>query len=120
MVLKISKGEKTNAAEIRRKCLERIGYLMKWKKETRKRQLKNCNVTLAKKQMKAISRVEYRDNRMLIQVKSKVEVERVITKENEIRFKLAYSSLILNGETHAELGFSGEGFLTREILGRER
>ena len=54
-----------------------------------KRQFKRCNVTFWRKRMKVIKRVECRDNGVLIQVTSKAEVERVIMKENEMRFQLA-------------------------------
>ena len=60
--------------------------------------------------------MEHRDNRVLIQVMSKVEVERVIIKENEARFKLAYSSLTLRDDMCVDLGLSGDGPLTRESL----
>ena len=63
-----------------------------------------------------INRVEYRDNGVLIQVTSREEVERAIIKENETRFKLAYSFLMLNSDMCVDLGLSGEGFLTKEIL----
>ena len=58
--------------------------------------------------MKAINRVECRDNGALIQVSSKVEVERVIMKENETRFKLAYLSSMINSHIHTDIGISGE------------
>ena len=67
--------------------------------------------------MKAINRGEHRDNIVLIQVTSKVEVERAIMKENKTRFKLAYLFLMLNSDMCVDLGLLGEGFLTREILG---
>ena len=70
--------------------------------------------------MKAINRVECRDNGALIQVSSKVEVERVIMKENETRFKLAYSLLMLNSDMCIDLELSGEGSLAREILSSQR
>ena len=70
--------------------------------------------------MKTINSAEYRDNRVLIQVMSKAEVERVITKENETRFKLAYSSPTLKSDMHMDLGLSGDRPLTREIIGSQR
>ena len=50
----------------RRKYLETTGRLAKWKKEKKKKQFKWCNNTFGKKKLKAIKRVEYRENRVLI------------------------------------------------------
>lgn len=100
----------------RRRYLERTGRLAKWKKESRKRQYKRCNSTFGKRKMKSIRSVEYRDNGVLIQASSKEEVEHAIMKENSSRFRLAYTSLLLEGNLHHELGPSGEGPLSRDIL----
>ena len=50
----------------RRKYLESTGRLVKWKKEKKKREFKWCNNTFRKKKLKAIKRVEYRENGVLI------------------------------------------------------
>ena len=65
----------------RRKYLESIGRSAQWKKE-KKRQFKRCNHTFGKKKLKAIKRVEYRENGVLIQAITKEEVEYAIMKEN--------------------------------------
>ena len=75
--------------DIKKKIPRKNRTFGKIEKETRKRQFKCYNITFGKKRMKAINRVEHRDNRVLIQVMSKTEVERVIMKENEMRFQLA-------------------------------
>ena len=69
--------------------------------------------------MKAIN-IVCRNNGVLIQVMSKVEVERAIMKENEIRFKLTSSFPMLNSDICVDLGLSGEGLLTKEILSSQR
>ena len=43
-------------------------------KEKMKRQFKYCNKTFRKKKLKAINRVEHKENRVLIQVITKEEV----------------------------------------------
>ena len=70
----------------RRKCLERMGRLVKWKKESRKRQCKRCNSTFSKRKMKSISSIEHRDNSVILQASSKEEIEHTIMKENSNRF----------------------------------
>ena len=37
-------------------------------------------------------------------------------KENSSRFKLAYASQLLEGDLYSQLGMSGEGVLSEEIL----
>ena len=59
----------------RRKYLKLTGRSAKWKKEKKKRQFKWCNNTFGKKKLKAIKRVEYRENGVLIQAITKEEVE---------------------------------------------
>ena len=107
---------KAQQAVHRRKYLERTGRLAKWKRESRKRQYKRCNSTFGKKKMKSINNVEYRDNGVLIQTSTKEELEHAIMKENSNRFRLAYTSPTLEGNLHHELGPSGEGPLSRDIL----
>ena len=103
----------------RRRYLERMGRLVKWNKESRKRQYKRCNSTFGKRKMKSISSVEHRDNGVLLQASTKEAVEFAIMKENSNRFRLAYSSPLLEGNLHFELGPSGEGPLSADILGSQ-
>ena len=100
----------------RKKYLERTGRRAKWKKESQKRQFKRCNQTFGKRKLKSIDSVEYRENGVLLQATSKEEVEYAIMKENSCRFRLAYTSPILQGDLHDSLGPSGEGSLTNDIL----
>ena len=103
----------------RRRYLERTGRLAKWNKESRKRQYKRCNTTFGKRKMKSISSVEHRDNGVLLQASTKEAVEFAIMQENSNRFRLAYSSPLLEGNLHFELGPSGEGPLSADILGSQ-
>ena len=57
---------KTQQEAYRKKYLETTGRLAKWKKEKIKRKFKYCNKTFGKKKLKAINRVEYKENRVLI------------------------------------------------------
>ena len=66
--------------------------------------------------MKSISSVEYRKNGVLLQAISKEEVEYAIMKENSGRFRLAYTSPTLEGNLYNDLGPSGEGPMTNDIL----
>ena len=66
--------------------------------------------------MKAINRVEYREEGKLIQFNTKEEVENAIMQENSSRFRLAYSTLILEDGLCAELSLLGEGNLSKDIL----
>ena len=100
----------------RRKYLESTGRSAQWKKEKKKRQFKRCNHTFGKKKLKAIKRVEYRENGVLIQAITKEEVEYAIMKENSARFRLAYSSPTLDSKMCYALGPSGEGPLAKDIL----
>ena len=84
--------------------------------EGKKRQFKQCNNTFGKKKLKAIKRVEYRENGVLIQAITKEEVEFAIIKENSARFRLAYSSPILDSKMCCKLGPSGEDPLVKDIL----
>ena len=93
-----------------------MGRITQWKREKQKRQLKRCNSTFGKHKLKAINRVEYREDGELIQVSTKNEVENAKMKENLSRFRLAYSSLILEENMCKELGPSGEGNLSQDIL----
>ena len=52
----------------------------------------------------------------MIQVSTKNKVENAIIKENLSRFRLAYSSLILEDNMCKELDLSEEGNLTQDIL----
>ena len=101
---------------LRRKYLETIGRIMQQKREKQKRQFKRCNNTFGKHKLKIINRVEYREDRILIQVFTKNEVENAIIKENSSRFRLTYSSLILEENMCEELGLLGEGKLSQDIL----
>ena len=51
-----------------------------------------------------------------MQASSKEEAEQAIMKENSSRFRLACISPLLEGNLHHELGPSGEGPLSRDIL----
>ena len=66
--------------------------------------------------MNAINRVEYREEGVLIQVNTKEVVENIVIRENSSRFRLAYSTLILEDELCIELGLLGEGDLSKAIL----
>ena len=66
--------------------------------------------------MNTINRVEYREDGVLIQVNTKEEVENAVIQENSSRFRLAYSALILEDGLCTELGLSGEGDLSKDIL----
>ena len=101
---------------LRRKYLETTGRIMQQKREKQKRQFKCCNNTFGKCKLKAINRVEYRKDGELIQVSTKNEVENAIMRENSSRFRLAYSLLILEKNMCKELGPSGEGNLSQDIL----
>ena len=101
---------------LRRKYLETTGRILQWQKEKQKRQFKCCNSTFRKHKLKAINRVEYRERGELIQVSTKNEVENAIMKENSSRFRLAYSTLILDDNICEELDPSGESKLSQEIL----
>ena len=65
-----------------------------------------------KRRPKAISRVECRENGVLIQVTNKEDIEHVIIKENAVRFKLAYSLPISILELSNDFGRVGEGRLS--------
>ena len=101
---------------LRRKYLETTGRITQWQREKQKRQFKHYNYTFGKRKLKAINRVEYREGGELIQVSIKNEVENSIMRENSSRFRLAYSALILDDNNCKELGPSGEGKLSKEIL----
>ena len=60
---------------LRRKYLETMGTIIQWKREKEKRQFKHCNNTFGRRKLKAINRVEYREDGELIQVSTKNEVE---------------------------------------------
>ena len=66
--------------------------------------------------MKSIRSIEHRDNGLLLQVLSKVEVKCAIMKENSNRFRPAYASPTLEGYLCYELGPSGEGTFSSKIL----
>ena len=68
------------------------------------------------KKMKSINKVEYKEEETLVQVVTKEDAENAIIKENSSRFRLAYSSLLLDNELCEELGLSGEGNLSKDIL----
>ena len=51
-----------------RKYLVTIRRLVKWKKKKKKRQFKYCNNTFRKRKLKAINGIEYKGNRVLIQI----------------------------------------------------
>ena len=59
--------------------------------------------------MKAINRVENKEEGVLVQVTTKSEIENAIMKENSLRFRLACSSPLLENTLYEELGPSGEG-----------
>ena len=46
--------------------------------------------------MKSINKVKHREHSCFMQILSQVRIEDGIMKENSSRFKLAYSSLLLN------------------------
>ena len=60
--------------------------------------------------------MEYKENRVLIQVTTKVIIENAIVKENLVRFHLTYSWLVLKDDMCKELCLSGEGDWTKDIL----
>ena len=66
--------------------------------------------------MNAINRVEYREDSVLIQINTKEEIENTVIRENSSRFRLAYSTLILEDGLYTELSLSGEGDLSKAIL----
>ena len=101
---------------LRRKYLETTGRILQWKREKQKKQIKHFNNTFGRCKLKAINRVEYREDEELIQVSTKNEVENAIMKENSSRFRFVYSLLILEDFMCKELGLSGEGNLTQDIL----
>ena len=107
---------KAQQVACRKKYLERTGRLVKWKKESRKRQHKRCNSTFGERKMKSINNVEHRDNGVLMQASSKEEVEHAIMKEKSNRFRLTCISPTLEGNRCHKLGLSGEGLLSRDIL----
>ena len=78
--------------------------------------MQKCGSAFGKRKMKSISNVEHRDNGVLLQASSKEEVEYAIMKENCNRFRLAYTSPALEGNSYHELGPSGKGLLSRDIL----
>ena len=51
-----------------------------------------------------------------MQASSKEDVKHAIMKENSTRFRLAYTSPTLEGNLYHELGPSGEGPLSKDIL----
>ena len=110
---------KDQQALLRKRYLEDTGRTAQWKKEKQKRQFKRCNSTFGKQKMKSINKVEHVEEGNLVQVVTKEEVENAIMKENSSRFRLAYSSPLLNDELSEELGLSGEGSLSKDILGSQ-
>ena len=72
-----------------------------------------------KQKMKSINKVEYKEEGTLVQVVTKEDAENAIMKENSSRFRLAYSSPLLDDELCEELGLSGEGNLSKDILGSQ-
>ena len=63
---------------LQKKYLETTGRSAQWIKEKQKRQFKRCNSTFCCRKMKAINRVEYREEGKLIQVNTKEEAENAI------------------------------------------
>ena len=60
--------------------------------------------------------MECRENRVLIQVMNKEDIEGVFMKDNAVRFKLAYSSPMLSLELSDDLGRIGKGRLSWDTL----
>ena len=85
---------KTHQEAYKRKYLKIIKRLAKWEKEKMKRQFKRCNKTFRQKNLKIINKIEYKENKVLIQLITEEEVANDIMKEILIRFCLAYSSPI--------------------------
>ena len=59
-------------------------------KESSNKRCKSCNVTFRKKKMKSVDKVECNDDRGLIQVSTKADMERVIMKEKKDGFNLHF------------------------------
>ena len=113
-------GLRAQQEVLRRKYLEKSGRLNQWEKEKQKRQFKNCNNTFGRSRLNAINRVEYRENGELVQVTTKEEIENDIMIENSSRFRLAYSSPLLDDELCEEVDLSGEGGLSTDILNSQQ
>ena len=96
--------------------LETTRRSAQWIKEKQKRQFKRCNSTFGCQKIKAMNRVEYREEGVLIQINTKEEVENTVMRENSSRFRLTYSALILEDRLCTELGLSGEGDLSKDIF----
>ena len=80
---------------LRKKCLESTNRLQLLIRERMKRRYKQCNIAFGKSKIKAIDKVEYIEGRNLLQVSVKEDIEKTVMKENVDRFKLAYSSPLL-------------------------
>ena len=107
---------KLQQVKLRKEYLERTGRNIKWKREEQKQQLRRCNNTLRKQKINSISKVECKEQGMLVQVTTKKEVETAIMKENLLQFELACSSLLLEDNLSNDLGLSGEEHLSKGIL----
>ena len=60
--------------------------------------------------------MEYREDDKLVQVTTQEEIENAIMKENLSKFRLVYSSPMLEDNLCEELGLSGERDLIIDIL----
>ena len=110
---------KVKQAGLRKNYLETTGRKSQWKKENLKKQFKRCNSAFSKLKMKSINKVECKEKGTLVQVVTREDAENAIMKENPSRFRLAYSSPLLDDELCEELGLSGDGNLSKDILGSQ-
>ena len=91
----------------RKQHLHVINQKCQQHQEMRKKKYERYTNTFSKSKMKVIEKVEFRYGSDLTWVSTKEEVELEIMKDNIGRFKLAYSSLLLEGKLLEQLGISG-------------